>query len=68
MDYILVIFGGTLGYSGDDINKFLWMIRIAQGVYPNDVKEADFFTQRGEYKVRERERPSTGNNRQSERP
>ncbi len=37
VDYVLVIFGGTIGYSGDDINKFLWMIRIGEGVYPNDV-------------------------------
>ena len=51
VDYVLVIFGALLGYSGDDINKFLWMIRIGQGVYPNDVRETDFFTPRGEYKV-----------------
>lgn len=31
VDYILVVFGGLLGYSGDDINKFLWMVRIAEG-------------------------------------
>jgi dolichyl-diphosphooligosaccharide--protein glycosyltransferase len=31
VDYVLVIFGGVTGYSGDDINKFLWMARIAQG-------------------------------------
>ena len=29
--YVLVIFGGVIGYSGDDINKFLWMVRIAEG-------------------------------------
>ncbi|SRR5258707_15283843 len=51
VDYVLVIFGGLIGYSGDDINKFLWMIRIAQGVWPDEVKESDFFTPRGEYKV-----------------
>lgn len=28
-DYVLVIFGGMTNYSGDDISKFLWMIRIA---------------------------------------
>ena len=28
-DYILVIFGGVSYYSGDDISKFLWMVRIA---------------------------------------
>lgn len=26
VDYVLVIFGGMIGYSGDDINKFLWMV------------------------------------------
>ena len=51
VDYVLVIFGGVIGYSGDDINKFLWMIRIGQGVYPDDVSERKFFTDRGEYKV-----------------
>ncbi|KAF8323525.1 oligosaccharyl transferase STT3 subunit [Cantharellus anzutake] len=51
VDYVLVIFGGLIGYSGDDINKFLWMIRIAQGVWPDEVKESNFFTPRGEYKV-----------------
>jgi dolichyl-diphosphooligosaccharide--protein glycosyltransferase len=28
-NYVLVIFGGMSHYSGDDISKFLWMIRIA---------------------------------------
>ncbi|KAL7275123.1 oligosaccharyl transferase stt3 subunit [Rhizina undulata] len=51
VNYVLVIFGGLLGYSGDDINKFLWMIRIAEGVWPSEVKERDFFTPRGEYRV-----------------
>ncbi|KAH7326889.1 putative oligosaccharyltransferase [Rhizoctonia solani] len=51
VDYVLVIFGGLLGYSGDDINKFLWMVRIAQGIWPDEIKEANYFTARGEYKV-----------------
>jgi dolichyl-diphosphooligosaccharide--protein glycosyltransferase len=51
VDYVLVIFGGLIGYSGDDINKFLWMIRIGEGVYPNDISERKFFTDRGEYAV-----------------
>ena len=38
VDYVLVIFGGMIGYSGDDINKFLWMVRIAEGEHPNDIK------------------------------
>ncbi|KAI9229413.1 MAG: glycosyltransferase family 66 protein [Piptocephalis tieghemiana] len=51
VDYVLVIFGGVIGYSGDDLNKFLWMIRIGEGVYPDHVKEGNFFSSRGEYRV-----------------
>ncbi|GJJ11524.1 oligosaccharyl transferase stt3 subunit [Clathrus columnatus] len=51
VDYVLVIFGGLLGYSGDDINKFLWMVRIAQGVWPDEIQEPNYFTPRGEYRV-----------------
>jgi dolichyl-diphosphooligosaccharide--protein glycosyltransferase len=44
-----------LGANGsDDINKFLWMVRIAQGVWPDEIQEANYFTQRGEYAVDER--------------
>lgn len=39
--YILVIFGGYSAYSGDDINKFLWIIRITSGYYPR-TKEENF--------------------------
>jgi dolichyl-diphosphooligosaccharide---protein glycosyltransferase len=35
-DYVLVIFGGMTNYSGDDISKFLWMIRIA-GKSPSNI-------------------------------
>ena len=41
VDYVLVIFGGMIGYSGDDINKFLWMVRIAEGEHPQDIKVID---------------------------
>jgi dolichyl-diphosphooligosaccharide--protein glycosyltransferase len=34
-DYMLVIFGGACGYSGDDINKFLWMPKIANQTFRN---------------------------------
>lgn len=51
VDYVLVVFGGLIGYSGDDINKFLWMVRIAEGIWPDEVKERDYFTNRGEYRV-----------------
>ncbi len=51
VDYVLVVFGGLLGYSGDDINKFLWMVRIAEGIWPDEISERSFFTPRGEYRV-----------------
>lgn len=51
VDYVLVIFGGVIGYSGDDINKFLWMVRIAEGEHPQDIREADYFTPQGEFRV-----------------
>ncbi|CAD5220725.1 unnamed protein product [Bursaphelenchus xylophilus] len=51
VDYVLVIFGGMIGYSGDDINKFLWMVRIAEGEHPKIIKESDYFTESGEYSV-----------------
>ena len=41
VDYVLVIFGGVIGYSGDDINKFLWMVRIAEGEHPQEIKVLD---------------------------
>ncbi|KAG9045912.1 oligosaccharyl transferase stt3 subunit [Tulasnella sp. UAMH 9824] len=51
VEYVLVIFGGLLAYSGDDLNKFLWMIRIAQGIWPDEIQEKNYFTARGEYKL-----------------
>jgi len=54
VDYILVIFGGLIGYSGDDINKFLWMVRIAQGVWPDEIQEPNYFTPQGEYRIDDR--------------
>jgi dolichyl-diphosphooligosaccharide---protein glycosyltransferase len=61
VDYVLVVFGGLLGYSGDDINKFLWMVRIAEGIWPEEVKERDFFTARGEYRVDDQATPTMRN-------
>ncbi|CAG7847475.1 Dolichyl-diphosphooligosaccharide--protein glycosyltransferase subunit stt3 Short=Oligosaccharyl transferase subunit stt3 [Serendipita indica DSM 11827] len=51
VSYVLVLLGSLIQYSGDDLNKFLWMIRIASGVWPDEVKEADFFSPRGEFRV-----------------
>jgi len=61
VDYVLIVFGGLLGYSGDDINKFLWMVRIAEGIWPDEVKERDFFTARGEYRVDDEATPTMRN-------
>jgi dolichyl-diphosphooligosaccharide--protein glycosyltransferase len=61
VDYVLIVFGGLLGYSGDDINKFLWMVRIAEGIWPDEVKERDFFTARGEYRVDDEATPTMKN-------
>ncbi|XP_067640974.1 dolichyl-diphosphooligosaccharide--protein glycosyltransferase subunit STT3A [Eurosta solidaginis] len=52
VDYVLVIFGGLTGYSSDDINKFLWMVRIGgstdRGAH---IKERDYYAANGEFRV-----------------
>ena len=48
--YVVVIFGGMIGYSSDDINKFLWMVRISGGVFPR-VVESSYYNTRGMYTV-----------------
>lgn len=50
VDYVLVVFGGMVGYASDDINKFLWMIRIGGGVFP-EVVEEDYYNSRSEFRV-----------------
>jgi len=51
VDYVLIIFGGLIGFSGDDLNKFLWMIRISSGIWPEEIIETNFITRRGEYRT-----------------
>lgn len=51
VDYVLVVFGGLLGFSGDDINKFLWMVRIAEGIWPDEVSERSFYNENNDYRV-----------------
>lgn len=34
-NYMLVIFGGACGYDGDDLNKFMWMPKIANQTFHN---------------------------------
>ena len=45
-NYMLVIFGGACGYDGDDINKFLWMPRIANQTFTNI--SGDMYTPSGQ--------------------
>lgn len=40
VEYVFVVFGGLVGYPSDDINKFLWMVRIGGGVYPGEAEGA----------------------------
>ena len=56
VDYVLVIFGGYIGYPSDDINKFLWMVRIAQGEF-SDIKEHNYIGAQG-YTVNEHATPT----------
>ncbi|KAI1289677.1 Dolichyl-diphosphooligosaccharide--protein glycosyltransferase subunit STT3A [Halotydeus destructor] len=52
VDYVLVIFGGLTGYSSDDINKFLWMVRIGGSTdRGSHIKESDYYTPSGEFRV-----------------
>jgi dolichyl-diphosphooligosaccharide--protein glycosyltransferase len=52
VDYVLVIFGGLTGYSSDDINKFLWMVRIGGSTERGShIKETDYYTTSGEFRV-----------------
>ena len=52
VDYVLVIFGGLTGYASDDINKFLWMVRIGGSTdRGSHIKEMDYYTPTGEFRV-----------------
>ena len=52
VDYVLVLFGGLTGYASDDINKFLWMVRIGGSTPEGEhIKEMDYYSTAGEYKI-----------------
>jgi dolichyl-diphosphooligosaccharide--protein glycosyltransferase len=52
VDYVLVIFGGLTGYSSDDINKFLWMVRIGGSTDRGQhIKESDYYSQNGDFRI-----------------
>jgi len=52
VNYVLVIFGGLTGYASDDINKFLWMVRIGGSTDTGKhIKENDYYTSNGEFRI-----------------
>lgn len=52
VDYVLVVFGGMTGYSSDDVNKFLWPVRIGSGVFGKDMpSEEDYYSVSGNYDI-----------------
>ncbi|XP_066258601.1 dolichyl-diphosphooligosaccharide--protein glycosyltransferase subunit STT3A [Euwallacea similis] len=52
VDYVLVIFGGLTGYSSDDINKFLWMVRIGGSTEKGKhIHESNYYSPSGEFRV-----------------
>jgi len=52
VSYVLVIFGGLTGYASDDINKFLWMVRIGGSTDTGrHIKEHDYYTSAGEFRI-----------------
>jgi dolichyl-diphosphooligosaccharide--protein glycosyltransferase len=53
INYLMVVCGGFLGYASDDINKFLWPVRIASSVFP-DIVEEDYFSDSGEFRIDDR--------------
>jgi len=50
VNYVLVVFGGLLAFPSDDVNKFLWPVRITSAVDPT-VVESDYLTVNGAYSV-----------------
>lgn len=52
VNYVLVIFGGLTGYSSDDINKFLWMVRIGGSTDKGKhIKEQDYYASSGDFRI-----------------
>lgn len=49
-DYILVVQGSLAKQVSDDINKFIWIIRICSGYYP-EVDEEDYLTKEHSFLV-----------------
>jgi len=50
-DYVLVTFGGMVSWGKDDINKFLWMLRIAKTIPGGNYEEKEYKNPYGEFRV-----------------
>ena len=53
-NYVLIIFGGVSYYSGDDISKFLWMIRIAGKFFKSDIASGSIPSNQGKQLLQQR--------------
>ncbi|ETN09153.1 hypothetical protein PPTG_11180 [Phytophthora nicotianae INRA-310] len=42
VDYVFLLFGGNVGMPGDDLDKLPWIVKISEGVFPDDVIESEF--------------------------
>ncbi|CAH0488816.1 unnamed protein product [Peronospora farinosa] len=42
VDYVFLLFGGKVGMPGDDLDKLPWIVKISEGVFPDDVVESEF--------------------------
>ncbi|KAJ8575455.1 hypothetical protein ON010_g3758 [Phytophthora cinnamomi] len=42
VDYVFLLFGGKVGMPGDDLDKLPWIVKISEGVFPDDVMESEF--------------------------
>ena len=58
VDYVMVTFGGVTGYSSDDMNKFPWMVRIAQREFPSLVNEKQYYVGRKRFHVGKEGKPA----------
>lgn len=42
VDYVFLLFGGKVGMPGDDLDKLPWIVKISEGVFPDDIIESEF--------------------------
>ncbi|KAG7380713.1 oligosaccharyl transferase stt3 subunit [Phytophthora pseudosyringae] len=42
VDYVFLLFGGKVGMPGDDLDKLPWIVKISEGVFPDDVIESEY--------------------------